>query len=571
MKIKLIQLSTIGLLLCSSMSMANIPEPEIVFYGKVSTQLGLTPITITSGTLTWEIHPKEGDGESYSFSTELEPLADGKYSYQLNIPQSLIVNIQTRQEIPEQVINIEKNKNLFLRHYEIKINGEIAMIDDEKLQFFTLNQALRGHHQELNLFVSAKVLGDELDSDNNGLADAWETLYGLTGVNADPLVDTDSDGWTNIEEFERGTDPTISNALPVLIGDKGEEDKYNISIFENGKTQLRLSVIDADSDLSRVNIILQTIPKLVEIFNVSDMTTPLSEGSKILATSLNNGEIILSYTPTLDLSLDTPASLDDLILKLEDPLSLSDDIIIKNIVLNIIHAGSISEPLRWIDAKAFTGQSVTKIEGRSGHNEDYIAMYGYDSASIGFKASANTITIDSTGLIDATEYISTDKFQSQILSFPKPNNSDDILDFSGNSSIYSVFVTNSPKNMTFFNEGNIHLGVDNYYLNYAQTNSNIYAQSTIGQKSKLSVWAMHYANNQTSMLYNGISAGGMLYHQALETRESSTITSFGFTEGRYGQSDGYALPFDGKIGEFVVFPFVLEDMTKSPFRPMVSF
>ena len=54
------------------------------------------------------------------------------------------------------------------------------------------------------------------DADDDGLPDAWETLYGVSDPDADP----DGDGYSNIEEFINGTDPLIANVVdstpPVL-------------------------------------------------------------------------------------------------------------------------------------------------------------------------------------------------------------------------------------------------------------------------------------------------------------------------------------------------------------------
>ena len=54
-----------------------------------------------------------------------------------------------------------------------------------------------------------KSLPAPLDSDTDGMPDAWEERYGLDPRDAsNASKDTDNDGYTNIEEYLNGTDPT---------------------------------------------------------------------------------------------------------------------------------------------------------------------------------------------------------------------------------------------------------------------------------------------------------------------------------------------------------------------------
>ena len=54
-----------------------------------------------------------------------------------------------------------------------------------------------------------KSLPAPLDSDGDGMPDAWETRYGLDPRDtSNASTDKDNDGYTNIEEYLNGTDPT---------------------------------------------------------------------------------------------------------------------------------------------------------------------------------------------------------------------------------------------------------------------------------------------------------------------------------------------------------------------------
>jgi 1,4-alpha-glucan branching enzyme len=49
----------------------------------------------------------------------------------------------------------------------------------------------------------------DTDTTSNGLPDAWEAFYFYPATVANPAADADGDGWTNLQEFERSSDPTV--------------------------------------------------------------------------------------------------------------------------------------------------------------------------------------------------------------------------------------------------------------------------------------------------------------------------------------------------------------------------
>ena len=49
------------------------------------------------------------------------------------------------------------------------------------------------------------------DTNHNGMADAWESAFGIT----DPFGDADGDGFSNLDEYLAGTDPNDPNSKPV--------------------------------------------------------------------------------------------------------------------------------------------------------------------------------------------------------------------------------------------------------------------------------------------------------------------------------------------------------------------
>ena len=63
----------------------------------------------------------------------------------------------------------------------------------------------------LSELFSANTAGWAKDSDNDGIPDWWESLYGLNPGIADAHFDSDSDGRTNLEEYNAGTNPVIAD------------------------------------------------------------------------------------------------------------------------------------------------------------------------------------------------------------------------------------------------------------------------------------------------------------------------------------------------------------------------
>ena len=54
---------------------------------------------------------------------------------------------------------------------------------------------------------------------DDGLPDSWEVGHGLNSFDAlDAALDNDSDGSTNLQEFQSGTDPNVSDANTLESG-----------------------------------------------------------------------------------------------------------------------------------------------------------------------------------------------------------------------------------------------------------------------------------------------------------------------------------------------------------------
>jgi hypothetical protein len=75
-----------------------------------------------------------------------------------------------------------------------------------------------------------------IDTDDDGMTDAWELAHGLDPVTKDEAEDPDHDGYTNLEEYNAGTDPHVYE--PVGL-------PHAVALFA---LTTRLSVADTDGD-----------------------------------------------------------------------------------------------------------------------------------------------------------------------------------------------------------------------------------------------------------------------------------------------------------------------------------
>ncbi len=67
--------------------------------------------------------------------------------------------------------------------------------------YFTFNTATKAYA------VSTFTPANRLDTDADGMDDRWESWHGLSAAGADP----DNDGFTNVQEFQRGSHPGVWN------------------------------------------------------------------------------------------------------------------------------------------------------------------------------------------------------------------------------------------------------------------------------------------------------------------------------------------------------------------------
>ena len=213
---------------------AGFTESDVLFYGEVRQSGGGQTVLLQAGTLEVTFVNQSNAVNKVKLACELRPTGLGQtkpYSYALKVPLAYLPEAGRMDEF----LSVGSTTTQF-KIQEIKVNGVPATLPDGSKEFYGLNFASRSSEYQLNLLVQ----GSSTDSDGDGTPDWWESLYGLDPHLAETDNDLDDDGWTNLQEFQLGSDPSVSNRTPQLITSE-------IRVPESGEAGMYLHVLDSDT------------------------------------------------------------------------------------------------------------------------------------------------------------------------------------------------------------------------------------------------------------------------------------------------------------------------------------
>jgi hypothetical protein len=187
-------------------SLPGIPEPGLTLYGDVRNTAGGPNLRLTIGTLVWTVQPATGN--PITVQTPLRNIND-QFSYAVRLP---FETVPTGFALSPNALLLSPTSVAYTR--SATINDAPATFATTTQNSFTFSSAERGRLERVDLQVSLAVI----DTDGDGIPDAWESQHGLDPNNpADALLDSDSDGLSNLEEYLSGTDPTDSQSRFAII------------------------------------------------------------------------------------------------------------------------------------------------------------------------------------------------------------------------------------------------------------------------------------------------------------------------------------------------------------------
>lgn len=260
--LKRVQVSLAALLVLFAVAAkGGIPEPDLVWYGKVLTSSEGATVRLTTGTLAWRIERLAG-GPPIIITTELTNIND-QFSFVVRVPC----------ETPEpgvtastNVVNLTTPGTLY-RRLTVTLDGQLLTVINAPTDFAPL-PTHRGGVERIDLRLGPAPV----DSDGDGLADAWEMQH-FGSLGANPGDDPDGDGMSNLREFRAGTNPTDPSSLFELVeiskGPNGISVRWSSQPERSYRVRRSTSLLKAPAQYDIVQAGLVATPPMNEFIDTT--------------------------------------------------------------------------------------------------------------------------------------------------------------------------------------------------------------------------------------------------------------------------------------------------------------
>ena len=256
-------------------------DSNVVFYGEIRKSGGGQTVLLQGGDLKVTFVNQNTTANRVTLETQLRPTGSGAvkpWSYSLKVPLAYLPDAPRIDEF----LSVGTSPTNF-KIQEITINGVPATLPDGSKEFYGLSFASRSNEYRLDLLVA----GDSTDNDGDGLPDWWERLFGLDPTLADASGDLDQDGWSNLDEFHRGSNPAVSNRQPLLV-------TAEILVPESGETGIYPQVLDSDTPNSGIRL---TLPSGSDSgFTLKYDGVALTSGESFPLTDFTSGRLTIAHT-----------------------------------------------------------------------------------------------------------------------------------------------------------------------------------------------------------------------------------------------------------------------------------
>lgn len=203
----------VGAGLMAPLGASEFTEPDVVVFGKVVNLVGGSPRPLSRGTLKLVLVNPADPQHPITRTLDLRPVGpSGAYSFRESIP--LLVAPSTEDTASGKGLAAPAQSQAYTVASASVDGFPARLLDPAQVRRLIIGGAARGLEFQVDLAVSRP----ELDSDQDQTPDWWEDQNALKKfVAGDAALDPDGDGLTNLQEFQRGTDPRVANRVPLVM------------------------------------------------------------------------------------------------------------------------------------------------------------------------------------------------------------------------------------------------------------------------------------------------------------------------------------------------------------------